>query len=81
MEAVAFLRVDHTLPSVNDLGPVLILPEGVREAEVRPVTRRHQGESGPRGGGGGCKLQGWGQRPSVPSLCQASKVSLREPCQ
>ena len=81
MEAVAFLRVDHTLPSVNDLGPVLILPEGVREAEVRPVTRRHQGESGPRGGGGGCKLQGWGQRPSVPSLCQASKVSLHEPCQ
>ena len=81
MEAVAFLRVDHTLPSVNDLGPVLILPEGVREAEVRPVTRRHQGESGPRGGGGGCKLQGWWQRPSVPSLCQASKVSLHEPCQ
>ncbi|XP_065775598.1 histone-lysine N-methyltransferase PRDM9-like [Muntiacus reevesi] len=25
--------------------------EGVQEAEVRPATRRHQGESGPRGGG------------------------------
>ncbi|XP_043738784.1 probable histone-lysine N-methyltransferase PRDM7 [Cervus elaphus] len=25
--------------------------KGVQEAEVRPATRRHQGESGPRGGG------------------------------
>ena len=72
-------ELQHTLPSVNDLCPVLILPEGVQEAEVCPVTRRHQGESGPWGGGGGCKLQGWGQWPSVPSLCLPGGTSGKEP--
>ena len=53
VEAMVFLRVDHTLPSVNDLCSVLILPEWVQEAKVHPVTRRHQGESEPPWGGVG----------------------------
>ena len=55
------LKVDHRLPSVNDLCRGLILPEGIQEAEVRPATRRQQGESGPQGGGRRVQIPGLGE--------------------
>ena len=70
---MAFLRVDHTLPSVNDLCPGLILPEGVQEAEVHPVTRRHQGESGPRGSGEGENSRTRGNGPQFPPCARLVK--------
>ena len=48
---------------MNDLCPVLTLPEGVQEAEVRSASRRQQGESGPWGSGWRCKLEESGNGP------------------
>ena len=70
VEAVVFLRVDHTLPSVNNLCPVLILLEGVQEAEVHLVTRRHQGESGPQGG---ANSRAGGNGPQSPPCARLPK--------
>ena len=68
-EAAAFVRAGHTLPSVDALCPILILPEGVQEAEVRPLTRRHQGESGPWDGGAeGASSRAGGNGPQFPPV-------------
>ena len=67
---MAFLRVDYTLPSVNDLCLVLILPEYVQEAEFCPVTRRYQGESEPWAG------VGWWGQVLTPKLGATTLSSL-----
>ena len=70
VEPMVFSRVDHTLPSVNNLCPVLILLEGVQEAEVHLVTRRHQGESGPQGG---ANSRAGGNGPQFPPCARLPK--------
>ena len=63
-------ELQHTLPSVNDLCPVLILLERVQEAEVHPVTRRHQGASEPQGG---ANSRAGGNGPQFPPCARLPK--------
>ena len=49
---------------------VLILLEGVQEAEVHLVTRRHQGESGPQGG---ANSRAGGNGPQFPPCARLPK--------
>ena len=58
---------------MNDLCPGLILPEWAQEAEVHPVTRRHQGESGPRAVGEGANSRTWGNSPQFPPCSRLAK--------
>ena len=74
VEAMVFLGVDHTFPSMNELCSVLILPEWVQEAEVHSVTKRHQGVSGLWGGGvGGGSSRTGGNGPQFPPCSRLVK--------
>lgn len=68
---MVFLGVDHTLPSMNELCSVLILPEWVQEPEVQSVTRGHQVVSGLWG------REGW--EVVTPGLGQMALSSLPVP--